>query len=620
MDLQKRFSKLPDIDYPNFRFLFDDITQKFEALPVFRIRAPEAADSNLIHGNKFNYNACSYGDLRQKSYALGRFLLAQGLEKQDKVLLLGDSHPEWCFSYIAALVAGLVIVPLDPAMDADSVAGLLKASGARALVFSHAMHGKLADIMARYKELSLQLKVLVEFGLDSSTEASSEKTLAAAFKTISFNEAVNSVAAKAGDHEGLPEPDSINGDGPASIIYTSGTTGIAKGIMLSHRGIIANINASIQALNVSPSDRFIAVLPLHHTYASTCNFLAPITAGGSITFTEKIVPSLVVKHIKESGVTVLIGVPLLFDKIKQGIRTEMDKLKGIKAVFVKTMFSASAFITNSFGIRAGAMLLKFLRIKAGIASIRLGVAGGGPLSWDTAQFFEILGLNLVQGYGMSENGPLISVNLPEYKDNHSVGLPVKKTLVRIADSGSDGVGEIQVKSPSMMLGYMDAEAENEAIFSQDGWLRTGDLGYMDKRGFVYITGRSKNLIVTEGGKNVYPEEIESRFEGSVYIKEILVLGRYVNGGKAGEQVIAVCYPDWDRIEQETASKDRLNFASACIKEEIRAVNKTLPSHMKIVDFIVREDEFEKTSTKKIRRFLYAFYAKTGSLGLEGARQ
>ncbi|GAB1433102.1 hypothetical protein MASR2M29_17270 [Spirochaetota bacterium] len=171
----------------------------------------------------------------------------------------------------------------------------------------------------------------------------------------------------------------------------------------------------------------------------------------------------------------------------------------------------------------------------------------------------------------------------------------------------------------MMLGYMDAEAENEAIFSKDGWLRTGDLGYMDKRGFVYITGRSKNLIVTEGGKNVYPEEIESRFEGSAYIKEILVLGRYVNGGKAGEQVIAVCYPDWDRIEQERASRDKLSFASACIKEEIRAVNKTLPSYMKIADFIVRENEFEKP-VQKIRRFLYAFYAKTGSSGLEGARQ
>ena len=317
------------------------------------------------------------------------------------------------------------------------------------------------------------------------------------------------------------------------------------------------------------------------------------------------------KHVRESRVTYIIGVPLLFDKIKQGIRAEVERLKGPSAVFVKSMLGLSAFLTKAFRVQAGRILLGFLRTKAGLGSVRLGVAGGGPLAWDTAEFFETLGLNLVQGYGMSENGPLIAVNLPEYKDNRSVGLPVKQTLARIADPGSDGVGEIQVKSPSLMLGYLDAEEATAAVMTGDGWLRTGDLGYIDARGFMFITGRSKNLIVTEGGKNVYPEEIELRFEGSEWIKEVLVLGRKVTGTKAGEQVIAVCVPNWDLVDERRGDAPREAFAHERVRDEVRRVNKSLPSFMKIVDYIVREDEFEKTSTRKIRRFLYAGYGDRG---------
>lgn len=612
MNLERRFSQLPDIDFPNFRMMFDSVCERFSALPAARMRLAEGAP----------YTTWSYADLRRESYALGRHLLDRGLGAGDRVVIVGENRPEWCFSYVGVVVAGLVAVPVDATLDAAGLAAIIAASGARALIYSRQLGSKAAEARKRAEEAGSSLVDSVEFGAGSSGDGSTPLLPSA----VSWSVVVGGGAASTGlaqpggqDEEpgrGLPAPERIDGDGLAVIIYTSGTTGVAKGIMLSHRGIIANVNASIQALNVGPSDTFIGVLPLHHTYAATCNFLSPFAAGGSITFVEKIVPSVILRHVRESRVTFMIGVPLLFDKIKQGIRTEVERLKGPTAVFVKAMFGLSGFCVRRLRLPAGRFLLRFLRAKAGIATVRLGVAGGGPLAWDTAEFFETLGFNLVQGYGMSENGPLIAVNLPEYKDNRSVGLPVKRTVARIADPGPDGVGEIQVKSPSMMLGYLDAPEATASVMTDDGWLRTGDLGYIDGRGFIFITGRSKNIIVTEGGKNVYPEEIELRFEGSAWVREVLVLGKAVSGGKAGERVIAVCVPDWDRVEAERGSADRVGFASERVRDEIRAVNKTLPSYMKIADYVVRDEEFEKTSTRKIRRFLYQHYGAATEAGRE----
>jgi long-chain acyl-CoA synthetase len=565
--------------------MFDSICLEYETLPAARVRIESDAP----------YTEWTYADLRRDSFAAARYLASKGLRPGDRVAVISENRPEWCFSYIATVVSGLVVVPVDSSMDASGLAGILDSSRCSALFFSSAMAPKVAEALRR-----VPIAVSVEFVQGSAPPVFGG--------SVSWPDALAAAPGTACD-DGLPAPESISGDSLAVIIYTSGTTGIAKGIMLSHSGVIANVNAAIQSLNVGPEDTFIAVLPLHHTYAATCTFLAALEAGGSITFVERIVPSVILRHVRESRVTFMIGVPLLFDKIKQGIRSEIDRLNGPAAWFVRSMLGLSAFSLRTLRLPAGRFLLGFLREKAGLGTVRLGVAGGGPLAWDTAWFFETLGLNLVQGYGMSENGPLIAVNLPEYKDNRSVGLPVKHTEVRIADPGSDGIGEIQVRSPSLMLGYLEAPEATSAALTEDGWLRTGDLGYVDDRGFVFITGRSKNIIVTEGGKNVYPEEIELKFEDSAWIREVLVLGRKVSGVNAGEQVIAVCVPDWDRIDAERGSVDRMEFASGRIREEARMINKGLPSFMKIVDTVLREEPFEQTSTKKIRRFMYAGYGE-----------
>jgi long-chain acyl-CoA synthetase len=319
---------------------------------------------------------------------------------------------------------------------------------------------------------------------------------------------------------------------------------------------------------------------------------------------------VIMSRIAETGVSFFITVPIILDKLKQGIEAKLRDLPFATRGFIFIMLAMCQFFGTRPHWMIGRRVFKTLRETAGIDSVRMIVSGGGPLAPQTADFFEALGFIVVQGYGMSENSPLISVNVERHRDNHSVGLPVKYAEVRIAEPGADGVGEIQVRSPSVMKGYLNApEATAEAI-TEDGWLRTGDLGFIDKRGFIYITGRSKNIIVTEGGKNIYPEEIEQKFVGSRVVLEVLVLGRKIRPNSGGEDVIAVCVPDWESIKLDHPDAGTsLEAARDLIRSEVEEINKTLPPYKKITDLIIRETEFEKNSSRKIRRFLYRDYSK-----------
>jgi long-chain acyl-CoA synthetase len=262
----------------------------------------------------------------------------------------------------------------------------------------------------------------------------------------------------------------------------------------------------------------------------------------------------------------------------------------------------------------GQKLFRFIRKKAGLHSLRIMVAGGGPLSPRTADFFDSLGFNIVHGYGTSENSPLISVNTPHHKRNYSVGLPVKHTDVKIVDLNEEGIGEILIKSPSVMLGYYQNQEATDEVIGPDGYLRTGDLGYRDDQGYIYINGRKKNLIVSSGGKNVYPEEVESHFEGSRVIGEILVMSRR-DEDFGGEQVAAVVVPNWDALGEDNPGKVGEGSAEKAgglvedwireaVKKEVERVNRELTGYKKITEFALRREPFEKNAQQKIRRFLY----------------
>ena len=602
MSSPSRTRPLPRLDWPNFGYLFADASERFTSGVAFRYRA---------RGER-EFEEWSHARARREGAALVALLRGQGLPAGDRVAIWSENRPEWCVAYLALAAAGFVVVPVDALLPEEEAGNVLAASGAAALVLSP----KFAEALDRLRPSLPSLRALVlldEAGRGERSgpgEAAAPRDGATRWRDMAASAPVD-VEAR------MPDPALIAPESPAVLIFTSGTTGAPKAVMLSHKGILANVRAALTALPCWPEDVMLSVLPLHHTYPATCSFLSPYSVGASITICDRIIGKVIVDDVRDSGVTFMIGVPLLFEKLAQAIEQGI----GAKPLPLRLILSSLLALSRA-GSRAGlrglgVFLLAPVRRQAGLGGIRLMVSGGGPLRAATADSFDALGFNLVQGYGMSENGPLISVNPPEARDNRSVGPAVLGTEVRIAAEpgsaeGAEGVGEIQVRSPSLMLGYWKDPEATAAAFTPDGWLRTGDLGRIDDRGYVFITGRIKSIIVTAGGKNIYPEEIEALFAGSRVVKEILVVGKRIEAGGAGEgggsaeEVAAVVVPELEAIAADrgagtTADRETLR---ELVKAEVERINRSLPPYKKIMDFRLRESEFEKNSSKKIKRFLY----------------
>jgi long-chain acyl-CoA synthetase len=572
LNINEYIADWPDLDYPNFSAWLTGIEQKW-------------GDKNAIlyrSGGEKNFTIWSFVKLAEECRRIGRGLLAAGLVKGDRVALWSDNRPEWMAVWLGAAIAGLVIVPIDFLASESECVNILKITKAKAFFYAF-----------RKEEFAASLPVR---GIGAAVRVCLDKN----------DGSYARFGADAGGQV-LPAAADIDEHDPVSIVFTSGTTGFAKGVTLCHRGIIANTNAAILSLRAYPSDVFINVLPLHHTYPTTCSFIAPLTVGAGTIIVEKLVGKVVIDDIRDGGGTFLIAVPLLYDKVMAAIDKGYKKLPGFVRGFLDILRAIALARAKQGKIGFGRTTLKFIRKKAYLASIRIMVAGGGALNPKTADFFDSLGFNIVHGYGMSENSPLISVNTPWHKRNASVGLPVKYTDVKIIDVNEEGTGEIAVKSPSLMLGYYENPEATKEMFTEDGYLKTGDLGYRDRDGFIYINGRKKNLIVSSGGKNIYPEEIESHFEGSRIIGEILVIGRREKKF-GGEQIFAVVVPNYEALREDRPGAE-LGGAQVqeLVKQEIEAVNRSLVGYKKICDFTLRKEPFEKNAQQKIRRFLYKSY-------------
>ena len=568
----------PDLAYPNFIAFLDDIEKKNGGKTAILYRS----------GKQTDFTRWSFNFFAAECRRIARGLISAGLKKGDRVSLWAENRPDWMSVWIGTLIAGCSIVPIDYLITDKECKNIIDITESKVLFYS-----KRKEAFVKSLKINTELKICID---------NEEKK---AFEHFGENKNIK-----------LPAAESIAENDPASIVFTSGTTGFAKGVVLSHKGIIANVSAAILSIQPAKDDLFINVLPLHHTYPTTCSFLAPLACGTGVIIVEKLVGKVVIDDIRDAGGRLLISVPLLYDKVKDALEAGIKKLPAPLRLIINILQSISLARAKKSRVGFGRVMLKFIRKKAGLSSINLMVAGGGPLNPATADFFESLGFNIFHGYGMSENAPLVSVGTPGYKNNVSVGLPVKYTEVKIINPDAEGIGEITVKSPSIMLGYYKNPGATREIITEDGWLLTGDLGYRDEKGFVYINGRKKNLIVSSGGKNIYPEEIEQYFNSSRVIGEILVLGRKDKTG--GEHIFAVVVPN-----RETLSDDYSDLINAegelsnggekliysLVKKEIEQINRKLPGYKKIADFALRHEEFEKNAQKKIRRFLYKDYEK-----------
>ena len=376
------------------------------------------------------------------------------------------------------------------------------------------------------------------------------------------------------------------------LLFTSGTTGNAKGVCLSQRNICSNILSTYGIVKVKRSDLFFSILPLHHTYECTLGFLLPIYSGASIAYCDGL--RYIVKNINEYHPSVILCVPLLLENVHKNIVKSMNKSLPEKyqkqnenpyydlPFFIKKIVKSK--VKNSLGGR-----------------LRVFIVGAASVNPNISKDFRTLGLNTLQGYGLTECSPLVAGNTDFFQKDDSAGLPIPNVTYKIDKPNEEGIGEIIVKGPNVMLGYYNNDEETKKVL-KDGWFYTGDLGKIDDNGYLYITGRCKSVIVTKNGKNIYPEEVEYYLNDNPLISESLVLGihkenddeTYVNA-----QILPNIEAITEYLKGSVPTKEEIK---KIISDVVSSVNSKLPNYKHIKNFIIRDKEFEKTTTQKIKRY------------------
>ena len=522
------------------------------------------------------YENISFKQLKKDIDTLGTALIDAGL-KGKKIALIGENRYEWVISYFAVTNGVGVIVPIDKELQAEEMAELLNRANASAIIFS----GKYEKIVEDAVENVPTMECVL--GMDAQDDEDDKRSL--------FKFMVRGWELLREGNRNYVNAE-IDPDKMTSLLFTSGTTGMPKGVMLSHKNLVSNVMYMSEYVGFTLGDRGLSVLPMHHTYEFTCHIMTALYQGLSIAICEGL--KYIVKNMAESQATVLVGVPLIFEKMHKKVWKQAESSG--KARKMRAAVNISKVIGGE-NIRGTKRLFKAVHNAMG-GKMNLFISGGAAIDPEVIKDFNAMGMNMIQGYGMTENAPIIAVNKDRYHKAEAAGFPLRGTDVKIIDVDEDGIGEIICKGPSVMLGYYeDPEATAEVL--KDGWLHTGDFGYMDNEGFLYVTGRKKNLIVTKNGKNISPEEIEYYILKSPYIEEVVVWGK--DDEKSGDTVVcADIFPSIEEISEKLGDvTDEL--LKEIISEEIEKVNEKMPNFKRVKRFEVRSEEFEKTTSQKIKR-------------------
>lgn len=528
-----------------------------------------------------NYEGITYSHFKGDIDALGTSLLNLGL-KNKYIAVIGENRYEWCVTYLATVNGVGIIVPLDKELPVTEISNLLVRSGAEAIVFS----GKYSEAINEVRKSCDSIKYFINMDAKNNSEG-----------IYSFHELIESGKALMNIGDNTYIETEIDESAMSILLFTSGTTDLAKGVMLSHKNICSDITSVCSTVYIDENDSSLSILPIHHTYECSLGFLAMIYNGATISFNEGL--KYIAKNLKEVKPTVLISVPLILENIYKKVWDQAGKKR-----FKKTKLKVALFISNllytNFKIDIRRKIFHEIHNNVG-GKVRLILTGAAAIDPDVSKFYRKIGIQVLQGYGLTECAPLVTGNRDNAIVDSSVGLPIPGVQVRIDKPNDNGVGEVVVKGDNVMLGYFrNEEATKQCI--RDGWFYTGDLGYMDKKGFLYLTGRSKNVIVTKNGKKIFPEEVELYINKSPYVKESLVMGRYDK--LSGETTItAQIFPNIDMIKEKfknvSISKDEI---LKVIGNVIKSVNKDMPIYKRIRHFSIRDSEFIKTTTNKIKRY------------------
>ncbi len=554
--------------FANLKEMINLSAQKHGDKPAFRFKTDKPGEFRNI----------TFNDFLNDINALGTKLINMGLSDK-RIAIISDNRYEWALAYMAIACGTGVVVPLDKMLPANELEALIIRSGVEAIFYSSKYDEVMQDIRNRK---TTDLRYYISMDLEKRENGVySQKELVKAGKELIEKGNRKFIDAK------------INNEAMGFMLFTSGTTAMSKAVMLSHKNIASNLMDIAKVLNLDERDTLLSFLPLHHTFECTVGFLYPISRGSSIAYCEGI--RHIANNIKEYQITAMISVPALYESIYKRLMKNIEK-KG-KLPEVEKMIK----LTNMFskvGIDIKRVVFKDIIDGLG-GKIRLLVNGAAALSPEVEKGFNDLGITTVQGYGLTETSPVISAGTDFEQRIGSVGKVFPSVKLKIINKDENGIGEIYVKGPTVMLGYYQNEEATKEVLDK-GWFNTGDLGYVDKKGFLFLCGRKKSVIVLKNGKNVFPEEIETVINKIEGVKESFVYGQAEEDDKIDLKVCAKIVYDKD-LMKEIYNVETEEEIYDVLWDKIKEINKTMPEYKYVKKIIVTDEELVKTTTQKIKR-------------------
>ena len=555
--------------FNNIKEIINNSQEKFGDKPAFKMKTDKEGEFKEI----------SYKDYIDEVNSLGTALISIGL-KDKRIGIIGENRKEWQLSYLSIVCGTGIVVPLDKALPDNEILNLIERSEIEAIFYSE----KYNDVMQKVKDQKLgKIKFFISMDAnETKDQIYSQKELVKIGKDLLKNGARSFLDAE------------IDNEKMSIMLFTSGTTSKSKAVALSHKNICSNIYDISTVFDVNSNDTLLSFLPLHHTFESTVGFLYPVSVGACVTFCEGL--RHIAQNIKEYHVSVMIAVPILFESMYKQILKNIDKQGKTKKV--KFAMKLSNFLLK-FGIDIRRKIFKEIHDNLG-GKLRLFVAGVAAFNPEAEKGFNNFGVETYQGYGLTETSPVVAAEHKECVKVGSIGKLFPSFEGKIVEPNEQGIGELAVKGPCVMLGYHnDEEATKAAI--QDGWFLTGDLAYFDKDDYIFITGRKKSVIVLKNGKNIYPEELETLINDIPGVKESFVYGKSDNEDKDDLKICAKLVYDREIFENEyglTKEEDIKNK----LWQEVKNINRKMPTYKYVKEIKITEEELIKTTTLKVKRF------------------
>lgn len=551
-------------EWPSLAEIFNIVTARFPNNRCYEAFSPK-------------HITFTYTEARVQFNKVARWLYKQGVRKGDRVAVTGKNSPEWAIAYMGIVWMGAIVVPVDAALTNAEIEHLVDFVEIKGIF----MDADRFETPENPNGLGANNKYGFRVSLE---ERNHEDDYILNLPDVG--------------EQPITQPVS---DDLAAFLFTSGTTGTPKAVMLSHENLTFDAIAVQSYMNVRPTDVFYAILPIHHAYTMLAVFIESMTNGSNVVFGKRLVVTSLLKEMKEGHVNMLLAVPMLYNKIYSAIMKGIEKKGKLVACLVKTMMRICGFIKKTTGLNPGRVIFRGIRDKVSLADNRICISGAGPLPAETFKGFNQLGVDFIQGYGLTETSPIVTLN-PAYSYQYSsIGKPFPGVEIDFINKDAQGNGEIITRGKHVMKGYYKNPQATAETIDKDGWLRTGDVGYADKDGFVYLTGRAKNIIVTEGGKNVFPEEIEDHFQLYYDIDQICVVGYMADEKQKIEGVACLIHPS-DEAKSNYPDHGAMQIH---MEQIVETVNKELLPYKRIRKVFVVDEPLDMTSTKKIKRFTIA---------------